>query len=154
LLKQKPYNYNLTLNIKQMKKTILILALLVGTVFNLQAQENDAFKEDAIRLAEMGSKAAEVSLNQVYTMIPEDKVEDFKKELSPIMQNFYKKIGEKSMELYTHDQVKEILKFYDSEIGQKHLEVQEEMTKLTMGTMAQELQMELMPLMQKYMSGQ
>jgi len=135
-----------------MKKTILILALLIGATFGLQAQENEAFKRDAIRLAEAGSKAAEASFDQIYKMVPEDKLEDFKKELAPIMQEFYKKIGERSMEFYTHDQVKEILNFYDSKIGQKHLEVQEEMTKITTGEMAQELQIKLMPLIQKYMS--
>lgn len=136
-----------------MKNTLLILALLLGYAFSLQAQDKDAFKQDAIQLAEMGSKAAEASLNQVYKMIPEDKVEAFKKELEPIMQNFYRKVGEKSMEYYTHEEVKDILKFYKSDIGQRHLEVQEEMTKVTMGAMAQELQMELMPIMQKYMAG-
>jgi len=137
-----------------MKKTILIIALIIGSVFSIQAQEDEAFMKDAVKLAEMGSKAAEASLSQVYNMIPEDKVEDFKKELDPVMQEFYKKLGEKSMEFYTHEDVKEIIAFYESEIGQKHLEVQEEMTKLTMGTMAQELQMKLMPIMQKYMQGQ
>ena len=136
-----------------MKNTFLILALLLGSAFSLQAQDNNAFKQDAIQLAEMGSKAAEASLDQVYKMIPEDKVADFKKELQPIMQNFYRKVGEKSMEYYTHEEVKDILKFYKSDIGQKYLEVQEEMTKVTMGAMAQELQMELMPVMQKYMGG-
>ena len=136
-----------------MKNTFLILALLLGSAFSLQAQDNNAFKQDAIQLAEMGSKAAEASLDQVYKMIPEDKVADFKKELQPIMQNFYRKVGEKSMEYYTHEEVKDILKFYKSDIGQKYLEVQEEMTKVTMGAMAQELQMELMPVMQKYMAG-
>lgn len=136
-----------------MKNTILTLALLLGSVFSLQAQDNAAFKQDAIQLAEMGSKAAEASLEQVYKMIPEDKVDDVKKELQPIMQNFYRKVGEKSMEYYTHEQVKEILEFFNSDIGQKHLEVQEEMTKVTMGSMAQELQTKLMPLVQKYMSG-
>lgn len=133
-----------------MKKTILVIALFVAASFSVQAQENEAFTKDAVKLAEMGSKSAEASLNQIYTMIPEDKVEDFKKELDPIMQEFYKKLGKKSMEYYTHEEVKEILKFYDSEIGQKHLEVQEEMTKAAMGSMAQELQMKLMPLIQKY----
>lgn len=136
-----------------MKNTFLILALLLGTAFSLQAQDNEAFKQDAIQLAEMGSKAAEASLDQVYQMIPDDKVADFKKELQPIMQDFYRKVGEKSMEYYTHEEVKDILKFYKSDIGQKYLEVQEEMTKVTMGAMAQELQMELMPVMQKYMAG-
>ncbi|WP_019037315.1 DUF2059 domain-containing protein [Psychroflexus tropicus] len=136
-----------------MKKSILIIALLIGSTFTLQAQNNEAFKQDAIQLAKMGSKAAEASLDQVYKMIPEDKVGAFKKELEPIMQNFYRKLGEKSMEFYTHEQVKEILKFYNSDIGQKHLEAQEKLTKISVGTMAQELQMELMPVMQKYMTG-
>jgi len=133
-----------------MKKTILVIALFIAASFNLQAQ-NDQFKKDAIKLVELNSKAVEASLGQVYTMIPEDKVEDFKKDLNPILKEFYLKLAEKSMEFYTHDQVKEILKFYESEIGQKHIEVQEEMTKASMGPMAQELQMKLMPLVQKYM---
>jgi hypothetical protein len=137
-----------------MKKTIMIIALILGTVFSIQAQEDEAFMKDAVKLAEMGSKSAEASLSQVYNMIPEDKLADFKKELDPVMQKFYKKLGEKSMEFYTHDEVKEIIEFYESEVGQKHLEVQEKMTKLSMGEMAQELQMKLMPLMQKYMQGQ
>lgn len=132
-----------------MKKTVLAIALFIVASFSVQAQD-DAFTKDAIKLAEMGSKSAEASLNQVYNMIPEDKVENFKKELDPIMKTFYAKLGEKSMEYYSHDEVKDILEFYESEIGQKHLKVQEEMTKAAMGSLAQDLQMKLMPLIQKY----
>jgi hypothetical protein len=133
-----------------MKKTILVIALFIAANLSLQAQ-NEAFKKDAVKLVEMNQKTVEASLSQVYTMIPEDKVEAFKKELNPILKEFYVKLGEKSMEYYTHDEVKQILEFYESEVGQKHIDVQEEMTKASMGEMAQELQMKLMPLVQKYM---
>jgi len=135
-----------------MKKSILIIALFVAATFNVQAQD-EAFMEDAVKLATINSSSVEASLSQVYTMIPEDKVEAFKKELNPIMEEFYNKIGAKSMEYYSHDEVKAILKFYNSEIGKRHLEVQDKITKETMGSMAQELQMKLMPLIQKYTQG-
>ncbi|NBC58144.1 MAG: DUF2059 domain-containing protein, partial [Bacteroidetes bacterium] len=73
----------------------------------------------------------------------------FKKELKPVMEDFYVKLAEKSMEYYSHDEIKKLLDFYNSDIGQKNLEVQEKMTKESMG-MAQELNMKLMPLIQKY----
>jgi len=135
-----------------MKKSILIIALCIATAFSVKAQD-EAFMKDAVKLSTINSGVVEASLSQVYTMIPEDKVEAFKKELNPIMQEFYKKLGEKSMEYYTHDEVKAILKFYESEVGQKHLKVQEKMTKESMGSMSQELQMKLMPLIQKYTQG-
>lgn len=132
-----------------MIKSILItIALFVGMISNVQAQD-EAFKEDALKLTKMASGAVDANLGQIYTMIPEDKVEDFKKELKPIMEGFYTKLAMKSMEYYTHDEVKELLSFYDTEIGKKSLEVQSKMTKESMG-MAQELSMKLMPLVQKY----
>lgn len=136
-----------------MKRTILTVALSLGLVFSIQAQDNEAFKKDAIKLAKMGSNAAEASMDQVYKMVPDEKLDKFKQELNPIMENFFNKLGEKSMEYYTHDEVKAILKFYESEIGKRYLKVQEEITKLSAGSMGQELQLELMPIMEKYLGG-
>ncbi len=132
-----------------MKKTILFtMALFISLTFSMQAQD-EAFKEDAYKLTKLSSGAVEANLSQVYMMIPEDKVDDFKKELKPIMDDFYMKLAKKSMEYYTHDEIKELLEFYNTEIGKKSIEVQEKMTNEAMG-MAQELNMKLMPLVQKY----
>ena len=132
-----------------MKKTILLtIALFIGTLINVQAQD-EAFKEDALKLTKMSSNAVEASMGQVYTMIPEDKVEDFKKEFKPIMNDYYEKLAVKSMDYYTHEEVKELLKFYNSDIGQKLLDVSTKITKESM-IMAQELNGKLMPLIQKY----
>ncbi len=137
-----------------MKKTIVIaVALFLGTFLNVNAQD-EAFKADAIKLTKMSSGAAEAGMAQIYTMIPEDKVEAFKAELEPIMNEYYEKIAVKSMEYYTHDDIKQLLEFYDSDLGKKSLKVQEEMAKAAMGSMAQELQYKLMPIVQKYMQGQ
>jgi len=134
-----------------MKKTIAItLLLFIGTIINVNAQD-EAFKADAIKLVKLSSDAAEVGLGQVYTMIPEAKLDAFKQELKPVMDRYYEKIAVKSMEHYTHEDVKALLKFYNSDLGKKYLKVQEEMAKAVMGPMAQELQRELMPIMQKYM---
>ena len=137
-----------------MKKTILVsLLLFVVAISNVQAQDN-AFKADAVKLVKLSSDAAEAALEQVYVMIPEEKLEGFKKELEPVMDRYYEKIAIKSMEYYTHEDVKQLLKFYNSELGKKNLKVQEEMAIAAMGPMAQELQRDLMPMLQKYMSGQ
>lgn len=133
-----------------MKKTILLtVALVIGTFVSVQAQD-EAFVQDAFKLTKMSSSGSiEASMSQVYTMIPEDNVEAFKKELQPIMDDFYMKLAKKSTEYYTHEEVKELLNFYNSELGKKSLKVQEKMTKESMG-MAQELNMKIMPLIQKY----
>ncbi len=132
-----------------MKKTILIIALFIAANFNVQAQD-DAFKKDALKLIKMSEGVVDSMMGQLYTMIPEDKLEDFKKELKPIMDDYYMQAAEVSMKHYTHDEVKEILKFYESEIGQTMLEKQDEITKETM-MVSQNLQTKIMPLVQKYM---
>lgn len=137
-----------------MKKSILItLLFFLGTITQLHAQD-ETFKADAVKLVKLSSDAAEAGLAQVYMMIPEAKLDAFKKELEPVMNRYYEKIAVKSMEHYTHDDVKALLKFYNSDLGKKYLKVQEEMAKAVMGPMAQDLQRELMPIIQKYMSGQ
>ncbi len=136
-----------------MKKTIVITFLcLLGTFTHLQAQD-DAFKADAVKLVKLSSDAAEAGLAQVYMMIPEAKLEAFKNELEPVMNRYYEKVAVKSMDYYTHDDIKQLLKFYNSDLGQKSLKVQEEMAKAAMGPMAQELQQDLMPIVQKYITG-
>ena len=133
-----------------MKKTIVITLLLIVGSFTATAQ-SDAFKADAVKLIKMSNGTVEASLGQLYTMIPEAKVEGFKKDLQPILNDYYEKLATKSMEYYTHDEVKQLLKFYNSELGKKSLIVSEKMTKESLGSMAQELQVQLTPLIQKYM---
>jgi len=132
-----------------MKKHILLtLILFMSTFIAVQAQD-EKFVQDAYKLTKLSSGVVEANMSQVYTMIPEDNLESFKNELKPIMDDFYMKLAKKSTEYYTHDEVKKLLDFYESEVGKKAIKVQEKLTKESM-TMAQELNMKLMPLIQKY----
>jgi hypothetical protein len=54
-----------------------------------------------------------------------------------------------SMEFYSHEDVKQLLDFYESDLGQKMLDAQAKLTVRSM-EMAQPLSMELMPIVQKY----
>ena len=132
-----------------MKKSIFIIALIIAGTLGVQAQDSE-MQKDALKLTKISStQSVEANMAQIYTMIPEDNLESFKKELNPIMESFYKKIADKSAELYTHDEIKELIEFYESDLGQKKLEVDAELSKAQM-QMAQEMQMKLMPLVQKY----
>lgn len=132
-----------------MKKTILVFALLIVANFSLQAQDKEAFKKDALKMTKMSEGMVDSMLGQLYAMIPEDKVEDFKKEMKPIMEEYYEQAAEVSMKHYTPEEVKEILDFYESEIGQTMLKKQGDIAQETMA-LSQGLQMKIMPLIQKY----
>jgi hypothetical protein len=131
-----------------MKKTFLVIALFIAASFNVQAQDSE-FKEDALKMTKMAEGMVDSMMGQLYSMIPEDNLEAFKKELNPIMDEYYVNATEVSMKHYTHEEVKEILKFYESEIGQTMLEKQGKIMKETMA-LSQGLQMKIMPLVQKY----
>ena len=54
-----------------------------------------------------------------------------------------------SMDYYTHDEIKQLLEFYNSELGQKSLEAQAKIMEKAM-QMGQQLSTEMMPILQKY----
>lgn len=131
-----------------MKKTFLLVFICLCN-YGVTLAQDESFKEDTIKLTKLSNDAVEASFGQLYAMIPAENLEEFKKDLKPIMEKYYSKIAEVSMEFYTHKDVKELLKFYESELGQKLLDTQSKLTVKTM-QMGQELSMELMPLVQKH----
>lgn len=131
-----------------MKKLLLVLLICLFN-YSVTLAQDDTFKEDTIKLTKLSNDAVEASFGQLYGMIPAEKLEEFKKDLKPIMEIYYSKVAEISMEFYTHEDVKRLLEFYESELGQKLLENQTKLTAKTL-QMGQELSMEIMPLIQKY----
>lgn len=131
-----------------MKKTLFILLICLGS-FATSFAQNNSFKDDAVKLTKLSNDAVEAAFGQMYSMIPAEKLEAFKTELKPIKDNYYIKMAEISMEYYTHEDVKQLLKFYDTELGQKVLKTQTKLTERSM-EMVQSLSMKMMPLLQKY----
>ena len=132
-----------------MRKLFVLIAILGMCQISLAQSENSEFKQDALKMIKLSNNAVEASFSQVYAMIPEEKLEDFKNEIQPIMDRYYKKMADISMEFYTHDEIKQLLEFYNSELGQKSLEAQAKITEKAM-QMGQQLSSEMMPILQKY----
>lgn len=131
-----------------MKKTLLVLLICLGN-YSISLAQDEAFMVDALKLTRLSNDAVEASFGQLYAMIPAEKLEDFKEELKPVLDNYYTKMAKVSMEYYSHEDVKQLLDFYESDLGQKMLDAQAKLTVRSM-EMAQPLSMELMPIVQKY----
>lgn len=111
------------------KRTMKILLSTIALFFSLMIfaqSEQDQFSKDALKLTKMSNDAVEGSFGQIYAMIPEDRLNDFKEELSPILERYYEKVAKIYQEVYTHEQIKELLEFYESDLGQDLLEGQKE----------------------------
>ena len=132
-----------------MKKLFITLVIVGMSQFSFAQSEDSEFKQDAVKLVKLSNNAVEASFSQVYAMIPKENLADFKEELKPIMGRYYKKMANISMDVYSHDEVKQLLEFYNSKLGQKSLEAQAEITEKAM-QMGQKLSTEIMPIMQKY----
>lgn len=132
-----------------MKKIIVTIIVVFVSHF---AMAQDAFKQDVLKVLKASGSAAQMELakEQVMGNIPEDKKAAFSKDFDDSLPSLYDKMAKVYMELYTHDEVKQILKFYDSPIGKKMTAKSSELTKKNMEA-AQEWGMELQGMMMKYM---
>jgi hypothetical protein len=134
-----------------MKKISLLIAFFIGGLMFAQESEMSAYQQDALKLVKItGEGAFEGAFKQVTQMLPEDKREDFLKEVKELMQEVYVETSKIQMEHFTHAEIKEILAFYETPIGKK---LQEKTPIITEQSLeySQKMQYKLMPIMQKYM---
>lgn len=135
-----------------MKKISMILAFLVGGFVFAQENELTAHQKDALKYVKINADGTfEASMKQVFQMIPAEKREAFKKELNEVMDEMYVDMAIMYAEEFTHDEIKEILAFYETPVGKKIQETMPELTDRAMDE-SQKLQYKLMPIMQKYMT--
>lgn len=132
-----------------MKKIIVTIAVVLVSQFGMA---QDAFKEDVLKVLKASGSAAQMEMakDQVLVSIPEDKKADFSKDFDASLPSLYDKMAKVYMEVYTHDEIKQMLKFYESPVGKKITEKSSELTKKNMAA-AQEWGMELQGMMMKYM---
>jgi hypothetical protein len=132
-----------------MKKIILLFTIALSmTVVN--AQDNDAFQKDAVKLVETLSKSAFNSVvNQYVSMVSEDKQADFKKEVEATFPDLFKAIAKIYMDEFTHDEVKDILAFYATPIGKKMADKSGVMSQKGMSA-GQEWGLKLVEILGKY----
>jgi len=102
-----------------MKKIILALAFVLTTQF--VAAQDAAFKADVMKVIKMSGATAQMdsAKKQIMAMVPEAKQAEFSKDFEATMPAFYDKVAAIYMKEYTHADVKEMIKFYESPVGKK-----------------------------------
>lgn len=132
-----------------MKKIMLTFAFFVVTNF---AIAQDAFKADVEKVIEMSgaNTTMDAVKKQVLGMIPESKQAEFLKEFDVVMNSINDEQVKNFMEVYSHDDIKEMIKFYDTPTGKKIKEKAGILAEKNMA-MQQTIGMQLQGIMMKYM---
>lgn len=133
-----------------MKKLVFTLVFIFVAQFTFA--QDDALKADTKKMMELMGTTAQMDMakEQVMAMVPADKHADFNKEfeesLKPLLDaqaNFY-------MKEFTHKEIKELIKFYESPLGKKLAEKSTKLAKENIQN-TQEWSMELQGIIMKYM---
>lgn len=134
-----------------MKKIIIIVSLVFSIQFSFS--QNEAYKADVMKLIEKSGSSSSMNSakKQIFKMIPEENQEAFSKEFDATLPKLYDKLAVVYMEMYTHQDIKDLLKFYDTPIGKKMSENVGVIMEKSMAIGSQWGQDELQSIVQKYM---
>lgn len=132
-----------------MKKLVLSLAFVCVAQFGMA---QDSYKSDVIETIKLSGATAGITviIDQVLPMIPEENQADFKKEYEALLPSLYEKMVPVYQKYYTHEEIKEMLKFYNSPLGKKIAGNAGNLTSDGM-KVGQDWGMELQGVMMKYM---
>lgn len=102
-----------------MKKIVTAALIVMATQFGFAQQ--DAFKQDVLKYMEMAGITVPIKNvgEQLKTMVPEEKHAEFQKDFDSTLPSLFSKIAEVYMEEFTHDEIKKMITFYNSEVGKK-----------------------------------
>ena len=102
-----------------MRKIVITIAFML--VAHLSFAQDATFKADVLKVIEQsgGTGPMQVAKEQIMQNVPLTKRADFSKDFDASLPSLLDKIAAVYMEIYTHDEVKQMMKFYDSPIGKK-----------------------------------
>jgi hypothetical protein len=132
-----------------MKKTVLTFALFLITTIGFS---QEAFKNDVLKYLDISGQANTFKMitKDLSTNIPEAKKEEFQRDLDKSIIELMSKMADMYMTEFTHDEIKALLKFYESPIGKKLTEKTEVLYNKGQ-IVGQEWGMGLQSMMMKYM---
>ncbi|GET46106.1 DUF2059 domain-containing protein [Capnocytophaga felis] len=134
-----------------MKRILLTLTVLFTTFYGF-SQENDNFKKDTQKLISIVSGASfDAVTTSLKQFIPADKVDAAEMEIKALMPELYETMAKIYMEEFTHSEIKELLKFYETPIGKKMAEKTSVLTQKGLAEGAKWGREKLTPIIQKYM---
>lgn len=135
-----------------MKKIILAIAFVGVCHFGYSQKVDEAFKKDVLKVIERSGSAGQMSAakKQILGMIPQEKQAAFLVEFDALMPKVYESMSKVYMEIYTKEDIKAMLAFYESPVGKKMNEKSAEISEKSMEA-TKELSGEIQTLVMKYM---
>ncbi|HQE34532.1 MAG TPA: DUF2059 domain-containing protein [Flavobacterium alvei] len=132
-----------------MKKVFLSIAFVLIAQMTMAQEAN--FKADVLKLISISGAdgAMKVAKLKFLNIIPENKKENFSKEFEASLPSMYEKMAKVYMEIYTPEDIKGMIAFYESPVGKKMSEKSGELTQKAMKA-GQEWGKELQVIMEKY----
>lgn len=101
-----------------MKKIIAVTAFLFVSHFGFA---QSTYKADAEKYMEVSGqmKIFEYLTQDIIQNIPEEKKADFKKDLAASLKDLQSKMADMYMEEFSHEDIKALIKIYETPIGKK-----------------------------------
>ena len=131
-------------------KKYLFTALVIGFTQFASAQQATATEAKEILMLTNVNAQYDAILQQVYAMIPEAKLPEFKKEVQVLLDKNTDKTAGIWAKYYTKAELADLKKFYTSPIGKKMIENTAKITKDAMADQ-QAFGMEMQQIVMKYM---
>ena len=130
----------------------LFIAIVLFLSVNVSSAQDAAFKEDVLRVIKLSGSTGmmDVAKKQILGMVPQAKQAAFLVEFEATMPALYDKFAAVYMKEYTHDEIKAILKFYETPIGKKMAEKAAPIYEQSLAS-SQEWAQGLQAMMMKYM---
>ena len=134
-----------------MRKVLLVGLFVIAITFKTQAQENTEFKKETVEFIKLtGAGAAfENAIAQIGSGVSEANKEAYTKEAKGTLDALYAKMAGLYMAEFTQDEIKELVAFYNTDLGKKLAEKQLGLTQKAM-MFGQSWGMEIQGIAQKY----
>lgn len=131
-------------------KKIFVLCLFMAS-FTIQAQDNVDFKNETVEFLKLtGAGAAfESAIAQLGGMVTDENKEAYTKEANETLVGLYDKMAGLYMEEFTHEEIKELIAFYNTDLGKKLADKQLDLMQKAM-MFGQSWGMEVQAIAQKY----
>ena len=134
-----------------MKIFLLVCLLIFAVSTQAKAQENSEFKNETVEFLKLtgAGDAFESAINQIGAMVSEVNKADYTKEASGTLDGLYEKMADLYMVEFTQDEIKELIAFYNTDLGKKLAEKQLGLTQKAM-LFGQSWGIEVQTIAQKY----
>ena len=132
-----------------MKKILLVCMLMV--LFATQAQDNTDFKSETVEFLKItGAGAAfENAIAQIGAGVSEENKDAYTQEANGTLVGLYDKMADLYMAEFTQDEIRELVAFYNTDLGKKLAEKQVGLAQKSM-SFGQSWGMEVSAIAQKY----